>query len=166
MLSPKRRYLKVLLAAAVTLLPASTEARIIPRSSEALNPRAAAIVRVTDTVLGTRFTQISVEFPRPLTSPASRAGTTTPRRWLVQAADWDAFRAHQQPAPQKRSWIQRHPAIFGALVGFGGGFLIGYLPGDDGVFDDFTAGFNGWVMGGVGAATGGAVGAIVGALTR
>jgi hypothetical protein len=56
--------------------------------------------------------------------------------------------------------------LFGALVGFGGGFLIGYLPGDDGVFYDFTAEFNGLVLGGVGAGTGAAVGAVVGALSK
>jgi hypothetical protein len=47
--------------------------------------------------------------------------------------------------------------VFGALVGFGSGFLIGYLPGDDGVFDDFDAEFNGLVLGGVGALAGAVV---------
>jgi hypothetical protein len=56
------------------------------------------------------------------------------------------------------NWIKRHPAIFGSIVGFFTGFWIGYLPGDDAVFDDFDAGFNGLVLGGVGAG----VGAIVG----
>jgi hypothetical protein len=67
----------------------------------------------------------------------------------------------QQARQQKRSWIRRHPVLFGTLVGFGAGFLIGYLPGDDGVFDDFTAEFNGLVLGGVGAG----VGALFGAVT-
>jgi hypothetical protein len=52
------------------------------------------------------------------------------------------------------------------LVGFGGGFLIGYLPGDDVVFDDFVARFNGFVLGAVGAGTGAVVGAVVGATTK
>lgn len=69
-----------------------------------------------------------------------------------------AFQAVQQP--QKRNWIRRHPVLFGAMVGFGGGFLIGYLPGDDAVFDDFTAGFNGMVLGGVGALAGAIVGKV------
>jgi hypothetical protein len=72
-----------------------------------------------------------------------------------------AFYVVQQP-PQKRNWIRRHPALFGALVGFGGGFLIGYLPGDDAVFDDSDASFNGLVVGGVGALAG----AIVGEVTK
>src|SRR5207249_11689811 len=50
--------------------------------------------------------------------------------------------AAQTSAPRRRSWISRHPVFVGALVGFGAGFLIGYLPGDDGVFDDFTAGLD------------------------
>jgi hypothetical protein len=78
----------------------------------------------------------------------------------------DGFTRRQSQAPRSRSWIGRHPAIFGALVGFGAGYLIGYLPGDDAVFDDFTAGFNGWVMGGVGAGVGAATGAIIGAIRK
>jgi hypothetical protein len=83
----------------------------------------------------------------------------------VDSAD-PSLRGLQQPGQQKHGWIGRHPVLFGALVGFGGGFLIGYLPGDDGVFDDFVASFNGLVLGGVGAGTGAAVGAIVGAARK
>lgn len=68
--------------------------------------------------------------------------------------------ALQQPR-RERGWIGRHPVLFGTLIGFGGGFLIGYLPGDDGVFDDFTAEFNGLVLGGVGAGVGAVSGAIL-----
>ena len=71
-----------------------------------------------------------------------------------------SLRALQQPR-QERGWIARHPVLFGTLIGFGGGFLIGYLPGDDGVFDDFTAEFNGLVLGGVGAGVGAVSGAIL-----
>jgi hypothetical protein len=41
-----------------------------------------------------------------------------------------------------------------------------YLPGDDAVFDDFTAGFNGMVMGVIGAGTGATVGAVIGAVRK
>jgi hypothetical protein len=58
----------------------------------------------------------------------------------------------------KRSWIGRHPVLFGCLVGFGAGFLVGYLPGDDGIFYDFTTEFNGLVLGGVGAGGGALIG--------
>jgi len=111
--------------------------------------------------------------------PASRLPSTPVAGWLTRAASRELARLNlsaasaepallrvQQPGQRKRSWIGRHPVLFGTLVGFGGGFLIGYLPGDDGVFDDFTAGFNGWVLGGVGAGTGALVGAIVGAATK
>ena len=74
-----------------------------------------------------------------------------------------AARERQKPEPQKRNWIGRHPVLFGTMVGFGTGFLIGYLPGDDGVFDDFTAEFNGLVLGAAGAGVGAVVGGVVGA---
>jgi hypothetical protein len=74
--------------------------------------------------------------------------------------------SRQASQQQHRSWIGRHPVVFGALVGFGSGFLIGYLPGDDGVFDDFTASFGGWVVGGIGAGVGALIGALVGAASN
>jgi hypothetical protein len=77
--------------------------------------------------------------------------------------------ARERPAaspPRQRNWAQRHPVVSGALVGGGTGFLIGYLPGDDGVFYDFTAGFNGTVLAGVGAGAGAASVALVRALRR
>ena len=63
-----------------------------------------------------------------------------------------------QPQKRQRSRIGRHLVLFGALTGFGIGFLAGYLPGDDGVFHDFTGEFNGLVLGGLGAGAGAAVG--------
>jgi hypothetical protein len=66
----------------------------------------------------------------------------------------------------RRNWFRRHPVLTGALVGAGTGFLIGYLPGDDGVFYDFTAEFNGTVLAGVGAGAGAASVAIVQAIRR
>lgn len=52
------------------------------------------------------------------------------------------------------------------MLGFGAGFLVGYVQGDDGVFDDFTAGANGLFLGGIGAGTGALIGAVVGATTK
>jgi hypothetical protein len=102
--------------------------------------------------------------------------TTATGGWLERAADREVHRltrstvfvdsalhARQTPVPQKRSWIGRHSVLVGTLVGFGGGFLIGYVPGDDGVFDDYVASFNGLVIGGIGAGAGAAIGAAVGA---
>lgn len=66
--------------------------------------------------------------------------------------------ALRQPAAGEPGWIKRHSVLFGTLVGFGAGFLAGYLPGDDAVFDDFSAGFNGLVLGGAGAAGGALIG--------
>jgi hypothetical protein len=67
----------------------------------------------------------------------------------------------QQEPRERRSWVRRHPVLFGTLVGFAGGFLIGYLPGDDAWFDDFAAPSSGLVMGGAGAGIGAAAGAIL-----
>jgi len=67
---------------------------------------------------------------------------------------------------QRRGWVRRHPVATAALVGGGSGFLIGYLPGDDGVFYDYTAGFNGLVVGGIGAGAAVAVVGVVRALRR
>ncbi len=69
--------------------------------------------------------------------------------------------ASLQQSPGRRNWVQRHPVWTAAMVGFGSGFLIGYLPGDDAVFDDFTAGFNGTVVGGIGAGAGASIVAII-----
>lgn len=79
---------------------------------------------------------------------------------LSEADPDSALLRRQPPVAKKRSWIGRHPVLFGTLAGFGAGFLIGYLPGDDGVFDDFVAEFNGLVLGGVGAGVGALVGAV------
>jgi len=119
------------------------------------------------------------------TGPASRLPSTPAVGWLQRAAtSLELARLNfspasadsalprvqqpgvQQPGQRKRSWIGRHPALFGTLVGFGAGFLIGYLPGDDGVIDDFTAEANGLILAGVGAGTGALVGAIVGAARK
>jgi hypothetical protein len=72
----------------------------------------------------------------------------------------------RKQSSKNEGWIGRHPVLFGAAVGFWAGFLLGFLPGDDGVFDDFDATFNGMVLGGLGAGAGAATGAIVGAARR
>ena len=76
---------------------------------------------------------------------------------VVERSAAPAGRRTRQPG-SGRSWIGRHPAWFGSIVGFVTGFFIGYLPGDDGVFYDFDASFNGLVIGGLGAGIGAVVG--------
>jgi hypothetical protein len=49
--------------------------------------------------------------------PLARAVVTESKR-LVAAR---ASQAPQPPTPQKRSWIGRHPVVFGALAGTAGG---------------------------------------------
>jgi hypothetical protein len=70
---------------------------------------------------------------------------------------------HAKPQDKsKRNWIQRHPACFGSALGFVAGFLIGFLPGDDAIFYDFDAAFNGALLGGTGAGAGAVIGWAVG----
>lgn len=134
------RWFSALTVAALALLPVIAEAKTMVRSSWPTTRDPGWLERAVDREVA-RLSRSTASADAPL-------------------------RARQQPTPQKRSWIGRHPVLFGALVGFGGGFLIGYLPGDDVVFDDFTAEFNGLVMGGIGAGVGATVGAVAGASTK
>jgi hypothetical protein len=180
MRSSDRRRLYGLTAGVVALLPVAAEAQMRNRSSEELMPITGHIVvAIEKTIEQTRSeaSKVSVESSgarHALVRPPTAAGG-----WLEGAAGQEvhrltrstllldsALRSRQQPAPPKRSWIGRHPVLFGTLVGFGGGFLIGYVPGDDGVFDDYVASFNGLVMGGIGAGAGAAIGAAAGASTK
>jgi len=86
---------------------------------------------------------------------------------LRSAAFVQEQQSQPKPAARQRGWIGRHPALFGMAVGFGAGFLIGYLPADyDGPFHDEPRGWNGLYAGGIGAGTGLLVGAIVGAARK
>jgi hypothetical protein len=119
------------------------------------------------------FTLATVSRAEPL-APRWPAGPVPSLRQAIQGevarlaeAEAAATRGRpSSPATRPRSWFKRHPVWTAAIVGAASGFLVGYLPGDDAVFDDFTAGFNGTVMAGVGAAGGASVVAIVQALRR
>ena len=108
--------------------------------------------------------------PLPSTLAAGwlkRAASRELARLNLAAASTDsALLRVQQPGQRSRSWIGRHPVLFGTLVGLGGGYLVGVVAGEDGIFDDFTAGENGLFVAGIGAGAGGIVGAIVGAATK
>ena len=67
----------------------------------------------------------------------------------------------QQSSAPHQNWIQRHPILVGTAIGFGAGYLIGYLPGDDAVFYDFDAAESGLIIGGIGAGVGALVGLAV-----
>ena len=72
-----------------------------------------------------------------------------------------------------QTWIHRHPAATGALIGLGIGFAIGAATctspfGDQGTCDAFTYPaakrmFGGITIGGIGAGIGAGVGAVIGA---
>ena len=123
---------------------------------------AQSVPNLTQQPHGSRAEAVSVSAERTAGAHLLRAASTELARIRVSGPSVEFSSPRLQPA-QSRSWIGRHPVIFGTLVGFGAGFLIGYLPGDDAVFDDFVAEFNGVVIGGVGAGIGAAIGAFVGA---
>ena len=77
-----------------------------------------------------------------------------------------AFLAVQQPAARKRSWIGRHPVLFGALWVSAAAIFYGSLWGDAGYGQDLGAAENGFVNGTMGGMGDALVGAIVGAVTK
>lgn len=97
---------------------------------------------------------------RPVAASAAREVTR-----LVRALPRDARPAQPNP-PQpakKAGWIARHPALFGALVGFGAGCAIG-ASRVGGSADTFVNALDERacpVVGGIGAASGALVGALI-----
>ena len=97
-------------------------------------------------------------------SPIQASARVEVARLVAAASAAAPVTGLRQAPPRRRHWIQRHPACTAAIVGFVSGFLVGYLPGDDAVFDDFVAEFNGAVVGGIGAGAGAAIVTIIQAL--
>jgi hypothetical protein len=96
----------------------------------------------------------------PLAAAARDAGRTAiqPER----ATSWAPSPARRQVAEQRgnrRSWIGRHPALFGALAGAGGGALVGSVAGHP-ESDEWFSRREGFVA--FGASAGAAGGALVG----
>ena len=91
-----------------------------------------------------------------------RRGIVIPRLNLTLPAGDLASAVTRQPAPRGRSWIARHSVAFGALIGFGTGFTVGYLGsrGDD--VDPGEEKLVGLFFGAIGAG----IGAVVGAAAR
>ena len=177
-----RCFLPVVMAVATALVPASAGAQMRFRAFDERLLRSANLMFLTDgrveTATGRSATILS-ESREVARAPGTLRSASRTRQCFGCMPDGNgarlapsktsadlAWRVRQQSGDRKRSWIGRHPVLFGAIVGFGAGFLIGYLPGDDGVFDDFSAGFNGLVLGGVGGGGGAGIGAIVGASAK
>jgi hypothetical protein len=67
----------------------------------------------------------------------------------------------QQPVPEKKSWMERHPVWFGLIVGAGVGFGLGAASCSDGCFPIGRGGagiVGSWYGAGAGALIGWAVG--------
>ena len=121
--------------------------------------------RVDTTMFGAEFATAGHPPPRGSSPDWLRTALANETHRTLSGLTARRLSSGEQSAGQRqRSWIGRHPALVGALVGFGGGFVIGYASGRDGVFDDQDAAFSAWVLGGVGAGAGALVGVIVGAI--
>ena len=113
--------------------------------------------------------------PAARAAPVSREATPTLGLVLRNAIEREAWRLARaqaggsQSAFRNRSWIQRHPALFGAIAGAGAG-VISAIPrwnelycatgGDEDCF--FHGGLGVLVGAGVGAGIGGVIGVVVG----
>lgn len=97
--------------------------------------------------MNTIVAEISASKPAPVNYPSGYS--LSPDRYNTSEAKTEE---------KRKGWIKRHPVVFGTIVGFGSGFLIGYAAGDDGIFYDFTAGASGIILGGMGAGAGALVG--------
>ena len=99
---------------------------------------------------------------RPIIQRTSVQPLDAPRRSnMTRSLDRTASFLLPPQGPPKQNWIKRHPVLFGSLVGFGGGFLVGAAGGDDGIFYDFTATGNGLILGGFGAGGGAVIGLLI-----
>jgi hypothetical protein len=77
----------------------------------------------------------------------------------------------QQNQPKGRSWIGRHPVLFGTVVDFGAGFACGCKTGDPTArncpgCDNLPPETKGMLFGGIGAGAGALAGLIVSAIRK
>jgi hypothetical protein len=104
----------------------------------------------------------------PMLVPATAAGTGARQLQKVTLSRSNTiFRHEQQAWSERRSWVSRHPVLFGALVGAGVGAVGGATLGHDCGQEEGFCSRQG--MMGIGTATGaglGALGGLVVALAR
>lgn len=70
--------------------------------------------------------------------------------------------ASAQPQSRKSAsgtWCRRRAPLCGALIGFGAGYGLGFLLGENPFVDDFVPSADALIVGGIGAAAGGTIGA-------
>lgn len=102
---------------------------------------------VDENTMDTIVAELAASKPVPVNSPFGYSQSP------------DGYNLSEMKTEEKhKGWIKRHPVLFGTIVGFSSGFLIGYAGGDDGILYDFTAGATGIILGGMGAGGGAFVG--------
>lgn len=72
--------------------------------------------------------------------------------------------AGAQPQSRKSAsgtWCRRRAPLCGALIGFGAGYGLGFLLGENPFIDDFVPSADALIVGGIGAAAGGTIGAFI-----
>lgn len=92
-------------------------------------------------------------------TPLSRQAGDAVRVWVARSAPGPTQPGSQRP-PRRSGWIARHPALFGALVGFGAGCAWGVsqVGGSDDNFYNALDEFACPGVGGLGAGAGATIG--------
>ena len=99
----------------------------------------------------------------PEKKPAQRplAPETLREQIRIASRDWRMQTAAQQPPPEDKSWMERHPVWFGLIVGAGVGAAWGAASCSDGCFPIGAGGaaiVGSWYGAGAGALIGWGVG--------
>jgi hypothetical protein len=102
-------------------------------------------------------------FGIPARKPVQRPFSVESLREEIRVAsrDWRAQTAAQQPPPENKSWMERHPVWFGLIVGAGAGAAWGAASCSDGCFPIGAGGaamVGSWYGAGAGALIGWGVG--------
>jgi hypothetical protein len=124
--------------------------------------RQAVVSLLVSLLSGTASAADPVTHASPPTVIAASAAREVSR--LARAAAPEPRTAQQtQRAPKHTGWIARHPKLFGALVGFGAGCVVGVsqVGGSRDTFFNALDEFACPVVGGIGAGAGALVGAVV-----
>ena len=113
---------------------------------------------IVNAVIGSVASAEPVRSSRPITTAALHEADRVSRSMALRRPA-----VSSQQRGTNRSWIARHPKVFGALVGFGIGCALGasQVGGSEDDFFNALDEFACPVVGGIGAAAGAAIGALI-----